>query len=194
MNEEKLAALIRTVVREELAPVKQDIVEMKRDIVVMKQDIVEMKRDIVVMKQDIVEMKRDIVVIKQDIVEMKQDIVVMKQDIVGLKQDVVVMKQDIAELKETVSFLVDQMNLLSMRMDKLEQEMRDFRSEWADHQDWAVREFEVMKDEVSAAYTTSVKMEKEYNQGRLSERSITSIRSRISKLESQLTALRALIA
>ena len=96
-------------VKQDVADLKQDMVEVKQDVADLKQDMAEVKQDVADLKQDMVEVKQDVADLKQDMVEVKQDVADLKQDMVEVKQDVADLKQDMAEVKQDVADLKQDM-------------------------------------------------------------------------------------
>lgn len=55
----------------------------------LREDIVEVKRNVAGLKWDVAELKKDVVGLKGDVTELKEDVVGLKGDVAGLQKDVV---------------------------------------------------------------------------------------------------------
>jgi uncharacterized coiled-coil DUF342 family protein len=114
-------------IREELSPMRQDINELKQDVIEIRQELSPMRQDIDVLKQDVIE-------IRQELSPMRQDIDVLKQDVIEIRQDVnrltILMEHDIPKqinlLAEGQRMILDRLpkrnetEELSGRVDTLE--------------------------------------------------------------------------
>jgi chromosome segregation ATPase len=60
MDYEQLLAAIRTIVQEELKPIKEDVAVLKEDVAVLKEDVAVLKEDVAVLKEDVSVLKQDV--------------------------------------------------------------------------------------------------------------------------------------
>ena len=98
-------------------------VDNKLDLIL--QEIKNVKDDVSELKSDMVEVKADIVSLKSDVAELKSDMVEVKADIAELKSDMVEVKADISGLKENVAELYNKTDILRMRQDITNRKLDD---------------------------------------------------------------------
>jgi len=65
--------------------IREDIAELKEDMAVLKEEMSEVKEDIAVLKEDVAELKTDVAVLKEEMSEVKKDITVLKEDVRNVK-------------------------------------------------------------------------------------------------------------
>lgn len=71
-------------IREDIREIKSNIVEMKSDIVGLKNDMLEVKSDVAVLKNDMLEVKSDIVRLEDSMSEMENDIIRLENNVVEI--------------------------------------------------------------------------------------------------------------
>ena len=103
----------------------QEIKNVKDDVSELKSDMVEVKADIVSLKSDVAELKSDMVEVKADVAELKSDMVEVKADVAELKSDMVEVKADISGLKGNVAELYNKTDILRMRQDITNRKLDD---------------------------------------------------------------------
>ena len=91
-----------TTLKSDMAIVKRDVAELKRDVAALQGDVAELKRDVAELKRDVAELKGDVAELKRDVAELKGDVVLLKGDVAELKGNVVLLKSGVAELKGDV--------------------------------------------------------------------------------------------
>ena len=64
---------IALIMKEEIAPLKVDIVTLREDIATLKQDVVELKEDVGGLKEDVIGLKRDFGTLKKDNKSIRQE-------------------------------------------------------------------------------------------------------------------------
>ncbi|MGH7195410.1 MAG: hypothetical protein ACREGA_01375 [Candidatus Saccharimonadales bacterium] len=64
---------IRAVIREEVAPLKTDVTELKSDVSTLKTDVADLKTDTSILKTDVAELKSDVSTLKTDVAELKTE-------------------------------------------------------------------------------------------------------------------------
>lgn len=74
MPEQELIALFKGVLREELAPMKEEISLIKKDLAPMKDEISSMKKEISSVKEEVSSMKDEISSIKKELIPMRENI------------------------------------------------------------------------------------------------------------------------
>ena len=97
-----------------LDPIREDIREIKCDIVEMKSDIAELKNDVAVLKNDMTEVKNDVAVLKHEMSEMKNDVAVLKNDMVRLENNVVEISTRLKRVE------LNQENIILPRLETIE--------------------------------------------------------------------------
>ena len=98
-------------------------VDNKLDLIL--QEIKNVKDDVSELKSDMVEVKADIVSLKSDVAELKSDMVEVKADVAELKSDMVEVKADVSGLKENVAELYNKTDILRMRQDITNRKLDD---------------------------------------------------------------------
>ena len=98
-------------------------VDNKLDLIL--QEIKNVKDDVSELKSDMVEVKADIVSLKSDVAELKSDMVEVKADVAELKSDMVEVKADISGLKGNVAELYNKTDILRMRQDITNRKLDD---------------------------------------------------------------------
>lgn len=88
--------------KEDIGEVKQEIVGVKEDVGVLKEDVAGLKKDVGVLKEDVAGLKEDVGVLKEDVTGLREDMVTVKGNIVGLKQDVSRLENNVMDKVEAL--------------------------------------------------------------------------------------------
>ncbi len=98
---------LKSELRAELRPIKEDIRELKEDVRVLKEDVR-------VLKEDVRELKEDVRILKEDVRELKERVQILEVDMQEVKGKIYVMENNVTKLNLTLE------NVALPRLDTIE--------------------------------------------------------------------------